>query len=448
MEAKFRTRRSLLRLTTPGKLLPGTLAAATLFVTGCPQRRVDIVKETITEPCKEPVAAAAPPSASLQLVALVTQGGARKAVVVGPAYTAVVGEGEPLGSDGRVNNILGDAVQASGADGRSFRLPLVTELAAPSAPSAPSAAPESPAPQQPTAPAAGAAPVAAASPDLELWRRSVLSGLNRGYGVPYEAALALSLALTVGGNPPADDALRALAWGGVAGLERVRLDRIELRDGTLRIDGGAPTAELVVALKQRLDGANPVITEIREAPAASRADGLVPFSFVLGTPLIRLADAVASGASVGTANASETLKGAGGAIAVDKALAGFEEQLKAKATGAALSNVEVVRDGATREDGFLGVVSFNVSAGGKLPAVVDFLKSIKPPRGNVGGRPILLDPIVVTKDSVQLTVHVPYSTEKADVRDPAPGQVFTPQLMNARWSAATVVPAAQLRDPF
>lgn len=443
MEATLSPKRPRFRLKTHQKLLTGALATASMALQGCPKKLTERVVETRVQACPEVQAPKVPASSELRVVAIVTQGAARKAVVAAPGYAAVLAEGDTLGSDGaHINNILADGVQASGADGRSFRLPLVTELALAPAPAAPGLAAPTPPPETP------APPVPGNTSDLELWRRSVLSGINRGYGVPYEAFLASTLAVTNSGGPLLSDAHRALGWTAVPGLDKVRLERLELRDGTLRMDGGAPTAEVVLALKKRLETANPVITEVREAPAAGRNDGLVGFSFVLGTPLITLGDAVASRPTPGSAEASETLRGAAGAVATESDLKGFEDQIRAQATAAGFASVEVARDANVRQDGFIGSVSFTVSAVGKLPAVTELLRAIKPPRGSLGGRPVILDPLVVTKDSLQVTVNVPFATGKADTRDPAPAQVFTPQLMNSRWSAATVVPAAQLRNPF
>ena len=61
-----------------------------------------------------------------------------------------------------------------------------------------------------------------------------------------------------------------------------------------------------------------------------------------------------------------------------------------------------------------------MTATGGFGTVVDFLRTVKQPLGKIGGRPVVVDPLEVTGEQVQMTVLVPYVVGKADSRSPAP----------------------------
>lgn len=415
------------------------VVSASLLSAGCPRKITERVIETVQAPCAPsgPIAAPAPSIDALTVAAILTTPEGRKAVIVAPGYAALVGEKDAIGAEGgTVTNVLGDGITLQTRDGKSRRLSVSTELGAAPAPN-PGQDPVAPAPAD-----------AAGSAELELWREAVLGGVNKGFGVPYEAVLTIALAVTGSESPDVLTAQRSLEWATDVSLAAVRYERITIRQGRLLLEGSAPTEALATALKTRLESSNPVVQGVRAAPVPPRTDGQVGFSFTVETPLLAADDIARVGAADGPVVKSARLEPHFGDIAPNSALGGFEDEARAAGTGAGFKTFEVQKSTGTVEEGLLGYASFQVTATGSLGTIVDFLRTVKPPQGKLGGRPVVVDPLVVTGEQVQMTVLVPYIVGKADSRSPAPDAKILPKLLNQRWSAAVAVPTTLLRDPF
>lgn len=415
------------------------IVSTSLLSAGCPKKITDRVIETVQAPCvpNGPVAAPSPSIDALTVAAILTTPEGRKAVVVAPGYAALVGEKDAIGAEGgTVTNVLGDGITLQTRDGKSRRLAVSTELGA--APS-PEVGPDSVAP----------APTdQGGNPELDLWREAVLGGINKGFGVPYEALLTVALAVTGSESPDVLTAQRGLEWATDVSLAAVSLERISVRRGRLLLEGSVPSEALASALKTRLESSNPVIQGVRAAPVPPRTDGRVGFSFTVETPLLAADDIARAGAADGPVVKSAQFEPHIGDIAPNSALGGFDDEARAAGTRAGFKTFEVTKSAGTVEEGLLGYASFDVTATGGFGTVVDFLRTVKQPMGKIGGRPVVVDPLEVTGEQVQMTVLVPYVVGKADSRSPAPPAKILPKLLNQRWSAAVAVPTTQLRDPF
>jgi hypothetical protein len=427
--------------------LTGALVASSVLLAGCPKKltpkEVECPPATVAAPADAP-----PPVAELVLTGIVTAAGQKRAIFAKDGYAIVVSEKGLVGSDGAVVDvILSDAVSLRLADGQVKRLPIATELAA-----VPAAAPAAGAPAGTVAAAPTSAPTAPVGPltAVEQWRQSVMQGISKGYGVPYEVVLAVALAVTPSDAVDVASAHRGLGWEPIADLAKVRVDRVDVRAGTLRVTGGAVSPEQVAAFKKRFETANPVVTSVKDGQPAPRSDGLLGFEFVIETPLVRGDDVAQVSAPAGLPEPERAarLQPFAEKIAPSAVLGGFEAEVRTAGTRAGFKTFTIGRDPSAMEDGSLGAVSYKVTGSGGLVATVAFLQAIKPPRANLGGVPVVFDPLVVSADGFEATIRVPYLTGKADARETAPPVLMLPQLLNPRWSTAIHVPTAMLQDPF
>ena len=411
------------------------LAIAT-FTSGCPRKLTEKVEVPVPGKCP-PAGNAAPPTKSLAAVAVVTQDGKQKAVLASGSWAAVAGVGEPVGTEGAtVLDVQPAAVALRLGDGTMINLSVTGDLPGAGVPVPPKPNGDSP---------------AVDAQALGRWRASVLEGVVRGYGVPLDALLAISLALTDAKPAFVAEALGKLGWSALAGIGDAWLTGIKIEGGVITLDGVAPDKRVFEGLVDRLKAASPLLTRVRVVSNVPGPDG-THFQLAIEAPLVKSTDLAvphAKDTPVDAGSLSEEigaqLDPLGQKLPTGPQLNGLESELRTTASRSGLTVTLVTRNPDTVEDGYLGVATVAFEASGSTKGLLVFLDALR--SGN-GSRPLVVDPLDVRGSRITASFRVPYTRGKADVRSPTPGTLILPPLAIPRWEPARNLPMDALRDPF
>lgn len=421
--------------------LIGLLVACTML-SGCPRKLTEKVVVTVEKPCPPPPPKKAdPPIANLVTVAVVQSAGVEKAVIASAGFAKVIAVGEPIGAERAV-------VTAIAPDGITVRMPNTSSLKIKWSErlAGVAAQPDQPVPQQ-------AQPHVLPAPELAnliAWRKSVVGFVTGGYGVPVDVLLAVSIAhLDDDGSGKTHSVISQLKWPQLAGIRRATVTRLAIKDGTITLDGVAPDKATAQGILARLKAANPLISAAQMVASGPIRDGF-KYSISLEAPRVKASDIAVAGSSPGTPlppAARADLDKLAATIPGNAAMGGAEADLKVLAASSGLTVASLARSRQSITEGYLGTVNFKLSATGTGIGLLKFLGNLR--LAGRTQRPVVVDPLVVAGQKIEMTIRVPFVAGNTDSRVPAPTVLMLPKLSNPVWdSVRKALPLDTLRDAF
>ncbi|MEC8024787.1 MAG: hypothetical protein VX223_12690 [Myxococcota bacterium] len=424
--------------------LIGLCALSLLAFTGCPRKLTE--KIAVPGPpvdCPEPEAPAAePPAECLSVVGtIVDQDGNEKVLVAAQGFAKAVAVDEVIGSEGgKLTMISAESATVLLPDGNALKISKNAVLRS------------VPCDGQTTADAGGSANPVAGKVTKRLdalfrWRGQVIRAITRGYGIPVDMVFAAVLSQAGHREPRTAAALRALNWESSPDIGRAWINRIEVRDGSMLIDGHAPNQETFASIISRLKSANPVVSDVKVT--SQKPDSGIAYTLEVTGPAISMGDLVQAGVESAEQDwpvkLRQQLDAAAQTLPRNNALGGFEADLKALAAQLDTTLTEVTRQANSVEEGYLGVVSFDVRGTGDTKSVLAFLSTLR--TKGVAQRRVVVDPLVLNGSELSATLRVPYIAGKVDGRDPVPSLIL-PRMQSSRWKPARGLPLDILRDPI
>jgi hypothetical protein len=279
------------------------------------------------------------------------------------------------------------------------------------------------------------------------WRSQVIRGITRGYGIPVEMAYAVILSQSTHSEAATVNALRSLGWAPSADIERAWLNRLEYRQGEMTVDGHAPNRETVDSIVSRLKSANPIISDVKRT--SEKPDKGVAYTLKVKGPAISLRDIVMQDVKDGTDTwpdeMRQKLDAAAQSLPRNNALGGFAADLKGVAAQVGVTITRAERQANSIEEGYLGVVSYQVEGAGDTKAFMDLLITLQ--TKGVTGKRVVIDPMVLNGTSLTATLRVPYIVGKVGGRTPIPSLILARKQSN-RWKPALELTMDKVRDPF
>lgn len=427
----------------PARLTRLVVACAAIgLLAGCPKKIVETIPGE-QKPCAPVAAPVEKPTASVKnmVTVAVVKGpdGNDRAVVAAQGYAAVVAQHEKVGSEqATVMLIRTDGITVRMPDRTSRLVPMASELPATEG--------------EPGTDAPDAKPAAMTDEEKKLleehvrWRKLVIGGITNGYGVPRHVLVALTAVMSEHKPDATKAALNGLEWKPQPGVSRARLIRIQVHDGKVTVDGDAVNEANFAAILARLKSASPLIRTAKEISKGG-APGY-RFRLELTAPLIVANDIAMPGKSGGEkaipADVLAVLTKASSGMAKNPAMGDFDSELRELAQKSGLGGVQASRMKGSTEEGYLGMVSFELEGTGTIANARTFLRTLQ--RQGVSKQRVVVDPMTIQGQKIQMTIRVPYVTSNSDARKNARTPILS-ALDADRWKPVRAQ-LETLRDPL